>query len=195
VQFIELRQWSLANGIRLQNGKIAVDELRHALNDTSYFDRQKITSIAGIILESILDFLTVQFESRVPRKAKNDYQLRELLDSISPKKLLGLLKVEHIGKDTSGKYDGITIVKTVELKTLLNKIKELAIVRNWVGAHFNVDGSNVSDNDVEEFGKLILELAELITCPDSGNFPDRDKGSYWQTKSGSIRLYPLKESQ
>ena len=104
------------------------------------------------------------------------------------------LKVEHLEKSAIGKYDGLTVLKTVDLKTSLNNIKQLAIIRNWVGAHFNYDGSSVSDADVEEFGKLTLELSELITCPDSGNFPDRAKsGSYWETKNGSIRLHPLKE--
>ena len=193
VHFVELRPWSLGNGIRVQNGKLAIDELRQALNDQNYFDRQKITSISGIILENILDYLSVLFECRVPRKAKNDYQLRELLDCIS-KKLMDTLKVEHLEKSAIGKYDGLTVLKTVDLKTSLNNIKQLAIIRNWVGAHFNYDGSSVSDADVEEFGKLTLELSELITCPDSGNFPDRAKsGSYWETKNGSIRLHPLKE--
>jgi energy-coupling factor transporter ATP-binding protein EcfA2 len=193
VHFVELRPWSLGNGIRVQNGKLAIDELRQALNDPNYFDRQKITSISGIILENILDYLSVLFQCRVPRKPKNDYQLRELLDSIS-KALMNTLKVEHLGKSALGKYDGTIISKTVELKTLLNNIKQLAIVRNWVGAHFNIDGSSVSDTDVEQFGKLTLELSQLITCPDSGNFPDRNKsGSYWETKNGSIRLYPLQE--
>lgn len=193
VHFVELRPWSLGNGIRVQNGKLAIDELRQALADPNYFDRQKITSISGVILENILDYLSVLFQCRVPRKPKNDYQLRELLDSISSK-LMNLLKVEHLGKNTLGKYDGTVISKTVDLKTLLNNIKQLAIVRNWVGAHFNYDGSTVSDADVENFGKMTLELSELITCPDSGNFPDRNKsGSYWETKNGSIRLHPLQE--
>jgi hypothetical protein len=193
VQFIELRPWSLGNGVRVQNGKLAIDELRNALADSAHFDRQAITSKSGIILENILDYLSVLFQCRVPRKPKNDYQLRELLDCISSK-LMNLLKVEHLGKNTLGKYDGSVISKAVDLKALLNNIKRLAIVRNWVGAHFNYDGSTVSDADVEQFGKLTLELSELITCPDSGNFPDCNKsGSYWETKNGSIRLYPLQE--
>lgn len=193
VHFVELRPWSLDNGIRIQNGRLAIEELRHAINDTGYFDRQKIVSISGIILENVFDYLSILFGCRVSRKAKNDYQLRELLDSIS-KKLMDVIKVEHIGKDTAGKYDQSIIAKTTDLKTILNNIKQLAIVRNWVGAHYNYDGSMVSDTDVEQFGKLTLELTELITCPDSGNFPDRNKsGSYWETKNGSIRLYPLEE--
>jgi wobble nucleotide-excising tRNase len=194
VHFVELRTWSLEGGIRVQNGKVACDELRAALADTSYFDRQKITSSAGIILENVLDFLSLLYGCKLQRKPKNDYQLRELLDSIS-KKLIGALKVQHFGKDTTtGKYIETSVTIETELKDVLEKIKELAIVRNWVGAHFNYDGSLVSDKDVEYFGKLTLELADLLTCPENGQFPDKDKsGSYWETKAGSIRLHPLKE--
>jgi hypothetical protein len=35
-----------------------------------------------------------------------------------------------------------------------------------------------SDKDVEDFGNLALELAELLTCLDNGQFPDRNKGSF-----------------
>jgi len=196
VHFVELGGWTLPNGIKIRNSKLAIDELRHALGDTTSFDRQGISSKAGIILENILDFLTVKFESRLPRKPKNDYMLGELLGSFNSK-LMGVLKVELMDKDAStGKYSTTSIAKAIELKEILNKIKQLAAVRNQVGAHYNFDGSLVSDTDVEEFGKLTLELAELIICPDSGNFPDKNKsGSYWETRSGSIRLYPLKEPQ
>jgi AAA domain len=194
VHFVELRTWSLEGGIKIQNGKIALDELRLSISDTKYFDRQKITSTSGIILENILDYLSLLYGCKLQRKPKNDYQLRELLDSIS-KKLISSLRVQHFEKDkNTGKYVDTTIIKEADLKEVLDKIKDLAIIRNWVGAHFNYDGSMVSDTDVENFGKFTVELAELLTCPESGQFPDRDKsGSYWETKTGSIRLHPLKE--
>nr|MBA3284761.1 hypothetical protein [Nitrosopumilus sp.] len=65
---------------------------------------------------------------------------------------------------------------------------------NQVGAHFNFDGSLVSDGDIEDFGKATVEFAELLICPDCGALPDRNKsGSYWETKTGSIKLFPLIE--
>lgn len=193
VHFVELRAWSLQGGIKIQNGRLAIDELRLAMNDTNYFDRQKITSSAGVILENLLDFLSVLYGCKLQRKPKNDYQLRELLDSIS-RKLLGALKVQHFSKDATGKYVQTSVTKETELKEIIEKIKALAIIRNWVGAHFNYDGSLVSDKDVEAFGNLTLELAELLTCPETGQFPDRkNSGSYWETKTGSIRLHPLQE--
>jgi len=192
VHFLELRQWSKERGITFQNGKNDVDELRRLIAD-AYFDRQKLASTSGIILENLLDFLTYKFSSRLPRKPKNDYTLRELLDGLS-KKLLGLMKVEHLEKDTNGKYSKTSIKKQQELKSLIDSIKDLSMVRNMVGAHFNLEGSLVSDKDVKEFADLTLQLSDLLICPELGSLPDRKpSGSYWETKSGSIRLYPLQE--
>jgi len=189
VHFLELRNWTKENGVRVYNGKIALDELKQMLNDEEYFHRENISGASGRILENILDFLTLKFSSKLPRKAKNDYQLSELLDGIS-KELLKVLKVEHYTKDTEGKY--ITLLKQVDLKTTIEKLKQLKAVRNQVGAHYNFDGSLVGDGDVTDFGKATVEFAELLICPESGVLPDRKpSGSYWETKSGTIKLYPL----
>jgi len=191
VHFIELRTWSRQNGIRVFNGRIALDELRQMLNDTGNFHRENISAASGRILENILDFLTIKFNCRVPRKPKNDYQLGELLDGLS-KDLLKNFKVEHFEKDINGKYS--SVLKQVDLKPLIDKLKMLKAVRNQVGAHYNFDGSLVNDGDVEEFGNATVEFAELLICPECGALPDRNKsGSYWETKTGSIKLYPLIE--
>lgn len=193
VHFIELRDWSIEKGIRLQNGKNAISELREVIN-ADYFDRQKIASLSGTTLENLLDFLTILYQCRLPRKVKNDYALRELLDSFSAR-LQKVLKVQHLEKDTTtGKIIEGKYLKEVEIKPIIDKIKQLSAVRNQVGAHYNFDGSLVNDKDVIEFAELTLELAETISCPDTGAFPDRDKsGSYFETKSGIVRLNPLRE--
>jgi energy-coupling factor transporter ATP-binding protein EcfA2 len=191
VHFLELRNWSKENGINVFNGKIALDELRKMLSDEASFDRENISTAAGRTLENILDFLTLKFSSKVPRKPKNDYQLSELLDGLS-KELLKLLKVEHYSKDEQGKFT--TLVKQVDLKPTIDILKQLKAVRNQVGAHYNFDGSLVGDSDIKAFGNATVEFAELLICPVDGNLPDRNKsGSYWETKNGSIHLFPLIE--
>jgi energy-coupling factor transporter ATP-binding protein EcfA2 len=189
VHFLELRTWSTHNGIRVFNGRIALDELRQMLTDESSFHRENIAAGSGRILENLLDFITLKFSCKVARKPKNDYKLSELLDGLS-KDLLKNFKVEHLEKDTIGKYT--TVTKQVDLKPVIDKLKALKAVRNQVGAHFNFDGSLVSDGDVNYFGNATVELAELLICPECGALPDRSKsGSYWETKTGSIKLYPL----
>lgn len=191
VRFVELRPWSLENGIRQQNGKIAMEELKEAL-ETANFDRQRISNLAGVTLEALLDFITYKFQSKLPRKPGSHYTLGELLGGISSK-LSKVIKVEHCEKGEDGAYT-TTVVKEVMLKDYISDLKQLSAVRNQVGSHFNFDGSLVPDADVKAFGEKVLDLAELLTCPDSGALPDRDKsGSYWQTRNGSVRLYPLKE--
>jgi len=191
VHFLELRAWSTQNGIRVFNGRIALDELKQMLTDESCFHRENIAAASGRILENLLDFVTLRFGCRVARKLKNDYQLSELLDGLS-KNLLRNFKVEHLEKDAAGKYTSVT--KKADLKPVIDKLKALKAVRNQVGAHFNFDGSLVSDGDVEDFGNATLELAELLICPECGALPDRNtSGYYWETKTGSIKLFPLKE--
>src|SRR5258708_5408524 len=190
VHFLELRTWSRQNGIRVFNGHIALDELRQMLNNASNFHRENISAASGRILENILDFLTIKFNCRVPRKPKNDYQLSELYGL--SKDLLKNFKVEHFMKDISGKY--LSALKQVDLKPIIDKLKALKAIRNQVGAHYNFDGSLVSDSDIEDFGNTTVDFAELLICPECGALPDRNKsGSYWETKTGSIKLYPLIE--
>ncbi len=189
VHFLELRNWSIENGIKVYNGKIILKELRQLLNNLEDYHRENIASTAGRILENILDYLTLKFQCKLARKPKNDYTLSELINGF-PTNLLRVLKVEHLSKDASGVY--VDVIKTENLQPIIDKLKGLNAVRNHVGAHFNFDGSLVSDGDVTEFGNTVLELAELLICPDSGNLPtNRSSGSYWRSSNGSIRLYPV----
>ncbi|ATP57789.1 hypothetical protein CPT03_15610 [Pedobacter ginsengisoli] len=192
VHFVELRNWNINTGIRMQNGKIDLEELRKALDDHD-FDRQRISNLAGTVLENVLDFISIKYHCKVPRKPRNEYVLRELLDCISGK-LQKVLKVQRFEKNALGAYDYSVVSREQELKPLLDGMKKLAAIRNQVGAHFNFDGSMVSDTDVQEFGTLVYEFTENLVCPEKGNFPEKDKsGSYFETSSGSIRLFPLSE--
>jgi ABC-type Mn2+/Zn2+ transport system ATPase subunit len=190
VHFVELKRWSMMKGMQKQNGRADVQELTKALADP-YFDRQRVANLAGTTLENMLDFLTLRYSSRMPRKPGNDFTLSELLDGVSSKKLISNLKIQHIQVDAVGNK---TVIKEELLKPLVDELKELKAVRNQVGAHFNFDGSLVSDDDVETFARQTLVLAELMVCPQKGDFPTRDKsGSYFESMSGAVRLYPLRE--
>lgn len=191
VHFLELRKWSKENGIRVFNSKIVLDELKQMLEVEDNFHRENISGASGRFLENILDYLTLKFSSRLPRKIKNDFQLHELLTGLS-KELLKVFRVEHYTIDENGKYTVLN--NSVDLNPIIEKLKQLKAIRNQVGAHFNFDGSLVSDEDIIEFGKTTLEFAGLLICPVTGSLPDRDNsGSYWETRTGSIRLYPLVE--
>jgi len=189
VHFLELRNWTIENGIKVYNGKLILEELKQLVTNQDDFHRENIASTAGRMLENILDYLTLKFQCKLARKPKNDYTLSELINGF-PTTLLRVLKVEHLSKDASGVYADIS--KTEVLQPIIDKLKGLNAVRNQVGAHFNFDGSLVSDTDVLEFGNTVIELADLLICPDSGNLPtNNSSGSFWRSSSGSVRLYPL----
>lgn len=106
-----------------------------------------------------------------------------------------LWRVERFSKNTAtNKFDSTQPMKEISLLPIFQELNKLAFIRNQVGAHFNQLGSDVTDGEVEALGKWTLELAESLTCPEAGGFPDRDKsGSYWETRNGSVRLHPLRE--
>jgi hypothetical protein len=81
VQVIELRAWSLNSGVQTDDAPTALVELKAALAHVK-FDRQGIASKAGIQLENVLDFLTYQFRSRMPRQTDPNYPLGDLASGI-----------------------------------------------------------------------------------------------------------------
>lgn len=193
VHFIEFRGWALESGIRVQQMKLCLDELRQVLT-VPPFDRQIVASKSGIFLESMLEFLARMYECRLPLKARSGYTLGELTTCFSSKKLLPALTIERstIQKDAAGKDQEIWI-KT-PLAPLIAQIKEWAEVRNLVGCHFNELGALSVDKDVEELAKATLALGDAMVCPDGGDFPSRDaSGSYHETKSKKVRLHPFVE--
>ncbi len=189
VHFIELRPWSLERGLRVFFTKGLIDELKAALEA---FNRQQIASVAGILMENILDWMTMRYGCRMPRKKDPQYTLGDLLSAVSNKDLINLLKVERV-LNVAGVADATGQWTETPLKDKIAAIKGLSAVRNQVGCHYNFDGSLVSDKDVEAFGQAALELAELVCCPVDGDLPSSDKSAqYLETRSKLVRLYPIK---
>jgi recombinational DNA repair ATPase RecF len=193
IQFVELRSWSKENGIRIAKPMLVLNEIQEFLSDPSKFHREHLASTTGRFLEALLDFLTLNFGCRLKRRPTNDYTLSDLLDSFS-KDLLKLMKVQRMMPLLSGGFEKDKFLEEVYLKDTIDAIKNLKAVRNQVGAHYTFEGALVSDNDIEDFAKLTIQLATLLTCPVNGNLPDKkNSGSFWETKIGSIRLFPLVE--
>jgi hypothetical protein len=193
IQFLELRVWSMERGITIAKPQLVLDEIKYYLSSPEFFHRENLSGATGRFLEAILDFLSFNFQSRLKRKPGNDYTLSELLDCLS-KDLLKLLKVQRMARLEDGKFCNNNVDDEIFLKPVIDEIKNLKAIRNQVGAHFTFDGALVSDSDIEDFAKSTIKLAELLVCPINGTLPDRNKsGSYWETKSGAIRLFPLIE--
>lgn len=176
-QIIELGLWSLEGGLRLGDFFTAIDELKQSLSNHS-FDRQVIASKSGIILESLLDFLTIKYQCRLPRKKIPEYTLGALANAIDSK----------LGKALLSNIDGTE----TQILPLIEQVTSKAWVRNCVGCHFNALGSEISDAEIVEFAKVTLQFADAIICGKCNTLPmRRPTGSYWQCDCSKLTLQPL----
>lgn len=189
VHFIELRKWSKETGIRIQNGRVELQELELALNDTTYLDRQIIASKSGIILENILDYLTDIYEYHLPKRKSSKYTLGELIDTLQPKYLKNI-KTIHTGKRINERSEEEDYEDEYQLQPVIEELKKLLFIRNQVGAHFNLD-QDASDDDVELFGKKSLELGKILICSETGQLPLSKDVDHWKTRNGNVKLFPL----
>jgi hypothetical protein len=184
--FVELGKWGFETGISLSGAMIPeIARLKVLLTDPNP-DVQAVTGKAGVILEALLDFLTLQYACAVPRKHGNAYVLGDLLGAVNGK-LLGALKVEALDPTAAGQ-----VAATVELKPILDAITQMAQARNVLGAHFNQTGFDLCPDDGIRFARLVEQLSDALVCPDHGR-PMKDTGSYWRNGGDTRRLHPLKK--
>jgi hypothetical protein len=182
-QVIELGPWTLLNGLQLGQFVSALDELKFALPQPAW-DRQAIASKAGIVLESLLDFITLKYRCSVPRNARNEYTLGDLAHGIDSK-LSKILCCRAPSKGGATKAD-------IALKPLIDSATSAQWIRNCVGCHLHALGSEISDGDVRVLAQNVIALADSMICESCGMLPTRNtSGSFWQCNCGSLELHPL----
>ena len=182
-QLIELGPWTLETGLNIGEFLTAIEELRKSLS-AGPFDRQVVASKAGIILESLLDFLTLKYRCSVPRNPSGDHTLGELAQGIDSK-LAKELRSRRPPTKGAAKTE-------TALKPLIDAATEQGWVRNTVGCHFNSLGIEVTDGEVKAFGNQVLGLADTLICPYCHTLPTkRPSGSFWQCGCGELELVPL----
>lgn len=184
-ELIELYGWDLQHGMNHSAALPVVEELRSAVQAPK-LNRQAVAAGAGILLEQLLDDLTLRFTCALPRKLPAHYTLGELAQGFD-KKLGKLLRTEHY--DATG-----NLIGAYELYPLINAATADTWIRNQVGAHFNPQAADIPDILVREFGQHVLALADALLCPHCRQLARKNKsGSYWECGSGcgKIRLYPL----
>lgn len=189
-QFVELTKWTQESGLKHTKSTPDITRLRLLLEEPEP-DAQLVCAKAGVILEAILDFLTRQYQCRVPRRPGGAYTLGDLLPAMNSK-LCGQLKIERFKEAAE---DGTRLFDERLLKKDIGELKRIAQVRNVFGCHFNDIAFSVLDTDALPFGRLVLEIAEWLIDEEAG-WPAKEKaGSYWGNSDDTRRLHPLKEPQ
>lgn len=183
IHYIELKEWALERGILIDSNVPLLTELEQCLQPAK-FERQKVASQSGIFLEFLLDHLALKYQVSLPRKASQDYTLGELLNAFNSKKR-GLMSIDRVD-------DKDVVIESIPLKPYLDNLDAFVWIRNEVGCHFKLKGQEVSDTDVRKFGQAVFDFADAIICKHGGDLPTKGKsGSYWESKAGRSRLYPL----
>jgi energy-coupling factor transporter ATP-binding protein EcfA2 len=184
--FVELGTWTFEKGISVSGAMIPeIARLKILLADPNP-DVQAITGKAGVILEAILDFITLQYGCAVPRRPGNAYVLSDLLSAVNGK-LLAALKAEIVENTAAGQ-----VVSPIELKPLLEQLAAIAQTRNVLGAHFSALAFDLYPDDGIRFGRLVEQLSDALVCPEHGR-PMKNTGSFWRNAGDTRRLHPLKK--
>ena len=184
--FVELTEWTVANGLTLIRSVPDVDKLRHLLA-APVPDPRLVRARAGAMLDAALDFLTLLYACPLPRTHDGHYTLGELLAAVD-ERLRQALEVEvRTGIDAAG----LGMYTTVPLAPFLEEIARICQARSVDGANSNRPSFEPPEADALAFGRQVLALMDALT-DESAGWPRNDRsGSYWATAGETRRLYPL----
>lgn len=185
VQMLELKPWSLESGIRVGRTLEYRDELRAKLQDKN-FDRQVVASQAGILFESLLEYISLTYRCRVPHIPIQEYTFGDLAGAPNSK-LKNALRIVKASGD---------VVNEIPLKPFYDRLIEAIQVRNIVGCHFNKWGADLSDDDVRKIAELSVEFADTLICEKCGRLPlSKKSGSYWDCggQCKCTQMHPLQQ--
>ena len=197
-QLLELHSWSLARGISLSSTGLAVEDLEEKLA-TEPLERQAVASQAGILLEALLDYLSLLYRRRLPRNQNSEWVLGDLLNAC--RKLFDNLVIEHEVEQSTEQGDETTDGETKPVETpvsveeavapFYDETGRLIFLRNQVGCHFNLSGGEISNADVRAFGEATSKLVRAVSCEECGEIPSRNKGDHFACTCGKTRMRPL----
>ena len=176
VQLIDLKPWSLSEGVRFSSPKLAINELEDKLQ-LDEVPRDKIAIEAGKLLENVFDYVTLLYGIKMPRRPEPKYDLGELNSAV---RSIKSWQTTHQGQ-------------TMDLKPLLDDLHPVMSVRNEAGAHYNENGELLSDNDIKEFGMATLALLKALICREcSGLAQKQDNMGHWKCQCGKTTMQPYK---
>ncbi len=189
IEFVELGDWSLDEGICFNKGcESQIELLKKRLKERD--DPQGIAAKSGVILEYLFDFITGIYRCKLPRLVGGGqgWTLHEYKEALEGnKKLFAALKAEHL--DEKG-----AITKEILLKPLIEDLFTQFAMRNIVGAHFNTLASHFNSiAEAVRLGESVIAIVDAL-CDSDHQLPESNKsGSFWANR-GEIktrRLHPL----
>ncbi|HKQ72919.1 MAG TPA: AAA family ATPase [Blastocatellia bacterium] len=180
--FVELQSWTRGGGIRASRTRVNVEALFEHL-EASPFDRQIVASKAGVLAESLFDWLTQIYECPLPRRRGGNYTLGDLCNGLKRLAKQLVIRRPTDADDTSA--------EEVSLLSLFNAITELTWIRDQVGAHFSLRGAEVSDADVKMFAQSVAKLATTLACPRCGGLAQKPKGTHFACGCARTMMMPL----
>jgi energy-coupling factor transporter ATP-binding protein EcfA2 len=186
VQLIELLPWSKAKGIRHTKTKLEIDELRDLLGKEP-IDRQTVASKSGVLLEAALREICLLYRCKLPLDAEGKHTLGEYL-AAPDKQLKSAMKCIAVAQ---GGVAGAPSETATCLKQHLDAIETSSFVRNLVGAHFNPEGMNLTDDEVRQFASATIALLDALVCKKCGELPRKNQGSYFTCGCKEHQLHPL----
>lgn len=192
IQRVQLGQWTAEAGIVAQNMPLVTRQLRD-LAGSPILDRQAVSSKAGVLLEEVLDGLTLLYQCSLPRNKENLYTLGALVGSCRRLFSRHTLTVRRdVNWDTDGQPEDW---RPTDGKDAFDTIDQFQFIRNQVGCHFNPPGSEIPDDEVRDFGKATVDLVDAITCPNCGYIatkPTTDGASLrCSCRKQAIRMIPV----
>lgn len=176
VKLVDLKPWTLADGLRYTTPKLAVDELE-ALLIQDPLPRDHAAIAAGRLLETAFDYLTLIYGVRMARKPEPKYDLGELFSAV---RSIKNWQVTYAGN-------------TIDIKPMLEALHPLMPVRNEAGAHYNENGELLADKDIADFGNTALTLLKTLICTDcNGLARKHDDIGHWNCECGHTTMQPYK---
>ncbi|MCY4283199.1 MAG: AAA family ATPase [Gammaproteobacteria bacterium] len=182
VQLIELKPWNFMQGIKAGKTLTYVEDLQEQLQQTD-FRRESIATQAGILFESLLEFISQTYQCKVPHLIEPRFTFGQLQSAPNTKLKQALKIVKHDNCETP-------------LKPIYDSLTQAIQVRNLVGCHFNEWAGELSNQEVKEMAELALNLADTLVCHHCGSLPSSNKsGSFWECSCKQTQMHPLQQPQ
>ena len=145
-----IHKWTIAGGPDLREPRDEFESLRDELLE--HGTAKEIASMAGRLLEHVLQEMRYSLRLRVPAKPGESYEIGDLWPAF----------YSEVRKNYPGLYDAA--------RSTLDSLNVNWTLRNWIGAHFNAWASNVAREKAVSFGNCVIRLFEAAYCDSCRRF-------------------------